>query len=39
VRSVMGIVAVRDIPAGDFITIAPSDSEEDGGDEDDEFDE
>ena len=39
VRSVMGIVAVRDIPAGDFITIAPSDSEEDEGDEDDEFDE
>ena len=36
VRSVMGIVAVRDIPAGDFITIAPSDSEEDEGDEDDE---
>lgn len=36
VRSVMGIVAVRDIPAGDFITIAPSDSEEDEDDEDDE---
>jgi hypothetical protein len=35
---VMGIVAMRDIPTGDFITIAPSDSEDesDEGEIDDE---
>jgi hypothetical protein len=27
-RTVMGVVALRDIPAGEFITVAPSDEDE-----------